>query len=75
MTNVPVVNPTLCTHTLLAARQAGESTIRFKMIPTDLNHFGIHLTITVTAPLPSLILWELITHYQYRLRNSRDLLS
>ena len=49
-----------------------ENTIRFKM-----SNYNIRLNeaIIVTGPLLILIVWELITDYRYRLRNSRNLFS
>ena len=46
-----------------------------KLLPTDLNDFGVNQTITVTEPLPTVIVWELILDYRYRLSNSQNLLS
>ena len=39
------------------------------------NALGIDCTITVTEPLPTSLVWELIMDYRYWLRNSRNMYS
>ena len=46
-----------------------------KWLPAGLKYFGTNYRITVTDSLQTLIVWELITDYRYRLRNSRTTLS